>query len=186
MSEPTDTFQTVYIRPATPSDHDEIRRLVADAFGSDVEAELVERIRSSPEYEPAMELVAVADDRHVVGHVMISRALIRSRGGERSIAMLSPLAVAPAHQRRGAGRALVHASTQLADQRGEPLVVLEGNPAYYSELGFVAAADHGIRLPLPDWAPTEAAQVMLLTAYDPAEKTLRGTVEYPEAFAGLG
>ena len=43
----------------------------------------------------------------IVGHVMISHAVIRNDAGDRRIVMLSPLAVDPAHQRRGIGRALV-------------------------------------------------------------------------------
>ena len=82
----------------------------------------------------------------------------------------------------GIGAALVRSVTDLADRRGEPLVVLEGDPRYYSRFGFEPAATHGITLPLPDWAPTEAAQVLRLGHDDPR---LRGTVVYPEAFDGL-
>jgi putative acetyltransferase len=106
-------------------------------------------------------------------------------GGERSIVMLSPLAVSPAVQGRGVGGELVRAATSIADQQGEPLVVLEGSPVYYSRFGFVAAASHGLTLPLPDWAPPAAAQVMLLAAYDATDESLRGTVVYPPAFDGL-
>ncbi len=133
-----------------------------------------------------MDLVAELDDLGVVGHVMISRAMLRSpSGGERSIVMLSPLAVSPAVQGRGVGGELVRAATSIADQQGEPLVVLEGSPVYYSRFGFVAAASHGLTLPLPDWAPPAAAQVMLLAAYDATDESLRGTVVYPPAFDGL-
>jgi putative acetyltransferase len=117
---------------------------------------------------------------------MVSRALLRAPdGSDRSIVMLSPLAVAPVAQRSGVGGALVRAVTMIADERDEPLVVLEGDPAYYSRLGFVAAADHGITLPLPEWAPSAAAQVLLLSSYDAADNTLRGSVTYPAAFDGL-
>jgi putative acetyltransferase len=175
------------IRRAEARDHDAIRRVVAAAFGSDAEAELVERIRASPEYEPSMDLVAELDDLGVVGHVMISRASLQSpRSDERSIVMLSPLAVDPAAQGSGIGSALVRAATAIADQRREPLVVLEGNPDYYSRFGFVAAATHNITLPLPDWAPPAAAQVILLASYDPMDESLRGMVSYPPAFDGLG
>ena len=37
---------TIAIRPESAEDHDAIRQLVAAAFGSDVEAELVDRIRA--------------------------------------------------------------------------------------------------------------------------------------------
>ncbi len=174
------------IRRSEMPDHDAIRHVVAAAFGSDAEAELVDRIRASPEYEPSMDLVAELDDLGVVGHVMISRALLRSpAGSERSIVMLSPLAVAPAAQGTGVGGDLVRAATAVADERGEPLVVLEGNPVYYSRFGFVAASDHGITLPLPEWAPSAAAQVLLLSSFDSTDATLRGTVRYPAAFDSL-
>ena len=158
--------------------------MVADAFGSAVEADLVEAIRASPEYRPALSLVATLDDE-VVGHVMLSGARLRHGESTRPILMLSPLAVAPSHQRHGVGSALVRAAVALADEDGEPMVVLEGNPGYYGRLGFEPAVARGITLPLPDWAPPEAAQVMTLGAYDAADPTLHGTVEYPAAFDGL-
>ena len=176
------------IRPEQIADHRQIRRIVAQAFGSDAEADLVERIRESPEFVPEMALVAevgAGPDASIVGHVMISGAVIRSDEADRRIVMLSPLAVSPEFQRRGIGGALVRAATSLAEQLGERLVVLEGSPKYYSRFGFEPAARYGIAIHLPDWAPPEAAQVMLLGGYDGSEATLRGTVVYPPAFDGV-
>ncbi len=68
---------------------------------------------------------------------------------------------------------------RLADERGEPLVVLEGSPVYYGRLGFQRSAAYGIELPIPDWAPPEASQVLPLRNYDPS---IRGRVVYPPAF----
>ena len=158
--------------------------MVAAAFASEGEADLVEAIRASPEYRPALSLVAAVDGE-VVGHVMLSVAVLLHDQGERPILMLSPLAVAPPHQSQGVGGALVRAAVALADEQGEPLVVLEGSPGYYGRLGFEAAAALGLELPLPDWAPPEAAQVITLRAYDPEDPTLRGVVVYPAAFDGL-
>ena len=172
------------IRPETPADHDAIGRLVAAAFGSSVEVELVERIRASPEYLPDLALVAELGGE-VVGHVMISGAIIRSELGDRPIVMLSPLAVHPDHQRRGVGAALVGAATAGADALGEPLVVLEGEPGYYSRFGFAHSVRYGIELPLPDWAPSEAGQVVRLGRFDAADDSRRGTVVYPPAFDGV-
>ncbi len=113
------------IRPESEADHDAVRRTVTSAFGSDAEALLVDRIRASPECVPEMALVAVVDDE-VVGHVMISDAVLQHVSGERRISMLSPLAVRPERQREGIGRALVRAALAAADERREPLVVLKG------------------------------------------------------------
>jgi putative acetyltransferase len=172
------------VRPERAGDHDAIRLMVTAAFGSTVEADLVERIRASSEYVPETALVAELDGR-VVGHVMVSGATLRNDEGERTISMLSPLAVDPVHHGAGIGGALVRTVTAIADERGEPLVVLEGSPRHYARFGFVHSVPHGIELPLPDWAPAEAAQVLLLRSYDPDDSALRGRVVYPAAFDGV-
>ena len=172
------------IRAETPADHGAIHQVVAAAFGSEAEADLIDRIRTSPEYVAAMALVAVSEGE-VVGHVMVSGATLRHGEGERAIAMLSPLAVRPDRQRSGVGAALVEAVVEIADQRGEPLVVLEGSPRYYGRLGFEPSQRYGIEVPIPDWAPPEAAQMRRLSAYDPSDATAHGQVVYPAAFDGL-
>ncbi|BAN00966.1 GNAT family N-acetyltransferase [Ilumatobacter coccineus] len=174
----------IVIRPESSDDHSVIRDVVAAAFDSDVEADLVDRIRASPEYVPDMALVAEVDG-DVVGHVMVSGAVLRSAMTDRRISMLSPLSVRPDRQRAGVGSALVRAVLALADERGEPLVVVEGSPDYYRRFGFEHSASHGIEIDLPDWAPPEAEQVDLLSSFDPDDATLRGKVIYPPAFDGV-
>ena len=169
------------IRPEVETDRPAIAEVVERAFGSPAEARLVEAIRASPEYLAELAMVAIVDGQ-VVGHVMISRCRLVDDDSEHRIVMLSPLAVDPPHQRRGVGGALVRTVCGLADDRGEPLVVLEGDAGYYSRFGFGPAAEHGIELPLPDWAPPEAAQVLPLSHDDP---NMRGMVVYPHSFEVL-
>lgn len=166
------------IRPERPADFAAIRALVAAAFESHAEADLVEAIRASEHYIAELALVAELDDE-LVGHVMISGSTLRSESGDRRIVTLAPLAVAPTHQGAGIGSALVRAATAVAAERGEPLVVLEGNPAYYHRFGFEPSYDHGIEMTPPDWAPREAGQVLRLETYD---ASLTGSVVYPAAF----
>lgn len=148
------------------------------AFARPDEAWLVERIRSSGQYIAELALVATLGE-DIVGHVMISGAELQQGAAAVPIAILAPLAVAPAHQGCGFGSTLVRTACAAANQRGEPLVVLEGNPAYYARFGFEPAYLHGIELPLPSWAQREAGQVLRLDAYEP---DLRGPVVYPPAF----
>jgi putative acetyltransferase len=166
------------IRPERPEDHDAIAAVVAAAFKSEAEARLVELIRASPHFVPDLSLVAERDGA-IVGHVMLSYSALHSADGVRPVLQLSPLAVAPEHQSEGIGGALVREGVRRAEERGEPIVVLEGSPVYYGRFGFEHSALHGIELPIPDWAPPEASQVMRLTAYDPS---MRGRVVYPPAF----
>ena len=166
------------IREEHPDDHEAIRSVVAAAFGSAVEAQLVDDIRTSEHFIPELSLVAERDGE-VVGHVMISYVWLDKDAGRARVPSLSPLAVAPTHQKSGVGSSLVAAVTRAADERGEPLVVLEGSPTYYGRLGFEDAREHGILITLPSWAPAEAGQVMRLRNYDPS---LRGKVVYPPAF----
>ncbi|MEZ5228284.1 MAG: GNAT family N-acetyltransferase [Acidimicrobiales bacterium] len=101
-----------------------------------------------------MALVAELEGE-IVGHVMISGARLHHSEGDRSIALLSPLAVAPDRHKSRIGAALVEAVVAVADQRGVPMVVLEGDPGYYGRMGFEPSAGYGITMPLPDWAPRQ-------------------------------
>jgi putative acetyltransferase len=168
----------VTIRAEQLDDISAVGDVVAAAFGSRVNAQLVEDIRASENFVPDLSLVAEVDGR-VVGHVMVSYTALHDTSARHRIAMLSPLAVAPEFQGRGIGSDLVRAVAALADVRGEPLIFLEGSPGYYGRLGFEHSVRYGIRVVLPDWAPPEAAQILRLGNYDPA---IRGLVVYPPAF----
>jgi len=169
------------IRPERPEDHDAIGAVVEAAFGSPAEALLVERIRASDGYRAELALVADLDGA-VVGHVMISDAELHTPDAVRRLAMLSPLAVSPAHQKEGIGGELVGTACQLAADAGEALVVLEGSPVYYGRFGFEPSSTYGIDLPIPDWAPRDASQIRWLGEVDP---TMTGNVVYSSAFDGL-
>lgn len=164
-----------------------IAAVITAAFADEGEvARMVAGIRASAGYRPGMALVAEHSSDGVVGFVMISWATIRNTNGEFPVAMLTPLGVAPGHQRRGVGGALVRAALEVAEAAGDPFVILEGSPAYYPRFGFQPAAPRGIHIHLPDWAPPEAAQMAPLTRYDPAAPGAQGEVVYPPAVAELG
>ncbi len=172
----------IVIRPEQPDDDAAIRQLHRRAFPAphgEAVATLVARIRDSDRYVPELSLVAVLDDR-LVGHVLLSYFDLEMGFEKRTVLGLSPLGVDPDCQRSGVGRALVASVLEAADQMGEPLVVLEGVPAYYPQFGFLPAHEMGIAF--PEHVPLAAAQARPLLSND---SSLRGRVVYPEAFDGI-
>ena len=168
----------VLIRREVPGDAEVIRSVTAAAFarpGEDVPAEapLVDWLRASPAWIPELSLVALGPDGDVVGHVVCTRGSV----GPAPVLALGPLSVRPDWQRRGVGKALMHAVLGAGDALGEPLVALLGSTAYYPRFGFRPASEYGITPKPPQWA--EHFQVRTLTAYDPA---VRGDFAYPEPF----
>lgn len=156
------------IRAETPADVDAVREVVAAAFGEHAGhvLSLLDGLRTDPAWVDGLSLVAVGDDDDVVGHVLLTRVTITSARGPVPALTLSPLAVAPAAQRRGIGTALVAAALDAASAAGAPLVVLEGDPRYYGRRGFVAAEPVGLTSPSP-LIPPGAWQVALLPAHEP-------------------
>jgi len=163
------------------ADRAAIRAVVRAAFDHhESVADLVDLIRVSPEFVPELSLVARHEGK-VVGHMMLSHAeLVDERDDRHRVLTLSPLAVAPALQRRGIGSALVLAGLAGAEGLGEQLVLLEGSPRYYPRFGFRDCRTLRVQIDLPDWAPPEAGMAYALSAYHPA---VRGRLVYPPAFA---
>ena len=163
------------VRPEQPADHPAVRQVHAAAFGAHgpVVADLVDELRG----ERSLSLVA-EDGGEVVGHVLISPALLDAPPQLVPVATLSPLAVLPAHQRRGIGAALVRAGLQASAERRVPVVFLEGDPGYYGRFGFRAGGELGFRRPSLR-IPEPAFQAALLPAHQP---WMTGTFVYPDVF----
>ena len=170
------------VRPERAEDRPRILEVVEAAFGKPAERILVERLYADARvYRPGLSLVAESQRDGIVGHVLVTTAWLDEVGG-REIASLAPLAVWPARQGRGVGTALLHAVCAVCDDRGEPMVVLQGDPRYYGRVGFEASAPLGITMDIPDWASPEAMQLRRLTNYDPS---ITGRLVYPNAFEDL-
>jgi putative acetyltransferase len=165
------------IRVAIEADWATIPEIHRAAFGDegDEVARLTAELRASQWYEPELSLVA-EEGGAVVGHVMNTWSWLE--GGSPRLLQLSPLGVLPEHQQRGHGSALVRASLAAARARGEPLVLVEGNPSYYGRFGFVRADELGL-LPPPEALYDWAFQVAVL---EPEAEVPQGRVVYSEPF----
>jgi putative acetyltransferase len=168
----------VIVRAETPDDHADIRRIVDEAFGSTIEGDIVDAIRASDRFVPELSLVAVSAGQ-ALGHVMSSYVDVVP--GSRRVLQVGPLAVVPSHQRQGIGSALMHETIRVADGMGEPMLMLEGNPAYYGRFGFTRADERGIEMP-PECPGEPYFMLRPLRAYDP---TLQGRAVYPPETFGV-
>jgi putative acetyltransferase len=174
----------VLIRREGETDAEVIRAITAAAFArpsapghAPPEVTLVDELRASGAWIPALSLVAVepaaTGPGDVIGHVLCTRGHV----GDAPVLALGPLAVRPDRQRAGVGSALMHAVLGAGDALGEPLVALLGDPGYYGRFGFRLGSEYQINPPVAGWQPH--FQVRLLTAYRPS---VRGTFRYAEPF----
>ena len=169
------------IRPATPADEPAVARVVTGAFGpaeGPVVARLVEALRASPAWDPALSFVAEDPSGQIIGHVLATVNLLDAPRRLVDVLVLSPLAVLPAHQHRGVGSRLVRHALAVMQDRPEPLVFLEGSPGYYPRFGFQPAGEKGFRRPSLR-IPEPAFMVRPLPAYQP---WMTGTLVYADPF----
>jgi putative acetyltransferase len=156
-----------------PGEEGEVRGVVRAAFGDSEGVErIVDDLRTSDAWT-GLSFVAEHEGR-VAGHVLFTRSLLDAPDRLVPVLVLSPLAVLPVLQERGIGSALVRYALGELEDRPEPLVFLEGSPAYYARFGFLPGADIGFRRPSRR-VPRAAFQVMRLPAY---EDWMTGTLVY--------
>lgn len=171
------------LRREGPGEEAAVRRVVEEAFVDEpVVGELVDALRRSPDWVPGLSFVAELDGR-IVGHILFTRSLLDAPRRLVDVLVLSPVSVAPAQQRRGIGGALIRHGLDVVRQErpAEPLVFLEGDPAFYARFGFEAAERIGLRRPSLR-IPEPAFQVVRMSAWEP---WMTGTLVYSRVFWDL-
>ena len=141
------------IRNATLRDATAIELLHLDAFGpaeGPVVAKLAVDLLTCASAGSASVFLAVKDEQddvqRIAGCVIFSSVKIRGHESTRG-AILAPLAVETAQQRIGIGRSLVGHGLAAMKNQGVDLVLVYGDPRYYTRFGF--GFDHHISAPYP-------------------------------------
>lgn len=164
----------ITIRPESPADCPAVHSFLTAAFGQRDEADLVDRIRRAPGYDPDLSLIAELD-HHIVGHIHFSPITIASSDASTPALALAPVSVLPECQRRGIGSALVRDGLSACRAAGHRLVIVVGHPDYYPRFGFTPAHTFNILPPFDVLPPAFMALALNSGALD----GVCGTVRYP-------
>ena len=162
------------VRAEEQKDRAAVHAVNVSAFETSEEAHLVDALREHA--RPLVSLIA-EDNGAIVGHIMFSPVSLEGHPALR-IMGLAPMAVSPAHQRKGIGSALVRAGLEQCTQLGFGAVVVLGHPAYYPRFGFLPSARYGIGCEYD--VPEEVFMVVEL--HDGFLRGASGKVKYHAAF----
>lgn len=165
------------VRVMRPDEYTSVRTLSVSTFDDDTIGGLLDDLHDSWAWEDSLSFVALMDNE-LIGHVLYSRGFVDAPTRILDVLVLSPVAVAPQHQRRGVGGDMITRTLEQLEGRPEPLVFLEGSPRYYPRFGFESASSLGFTSP-SERIPDAAFMVRLLPKYEP---WMRGRLVYSDAF----
>ncbi|MCQ2463117.1 MAG: N-acetyltransferase [Clostridia bacterium] len=178
------------IRPETHRDYKDIVSLVLRSFGegtdysdgTDIVA-LIEEIRDSEYYIPALSFVAELDGK-IVGHFLFSRFPLSetpggSHGGanDTDIVMLAPVSVHADYLRHGIGSEMIRLGIEKVKEAGFNGIIVEGNYLFYNTVGFRTSSEYGI-FPVSGYPMTEPRCQMCMETHDGSLKGKCGYVVY--------
>jgi len=165
------------IRSEGPNDQVGVHAVNASAFETPAEANLVDLLRKA--VYPVISLVA-EDDGVIVGHILFSPVSLTGHI-DLKIMGLGPIAVAPEHQRKGIGSALVKAGLERCKELSFGAVIVLGHSGYYPRFGFTPSSSYGIICEYE--VPQEAFMVLeLVPGY---LQGATGIIKYHAAFDGV-
>jgi len=165
------------IRSEQPSDYQAIAEVLLHAFDRANEVRLVQEIRNSDRYIPALSLLAEVEGV-IVGHILFSYIDLVSYFTYKVLG-LAPLAVRSQFQNQGIG-SVVRAGLAKADAMAESMAIVLGHSHFYTRFGFKPSNQYGIESPFP--VPEDFIMVKPLNNY---QNTQRGKIVYPPAFLGV-
>jgi putative acetyltransferase len=168
----------VQIREERSNDIEAIYRVHESAFESSAEAQLVDLLRSRG--KATISLVA-EDGEQIVGHILFSPVSIDPPAHGWSALGLAPVAVIPARQRHGIGKALINEGLQRCKERGINLLVVLGDPDYYTQFGFKRAFEFGFH---NDYRADD--HFMVLELSPGALNNFNGLIKYAPEFDETG
>lgn len=134
-----------HIVPLDSQPETAIEQLLDAAFGTDRHGRTAYKIREGMPWIPALSFAMLDGDGALIGTLQSwPVALTQADGSQIPLIMVGPVAVDPAHQKGGHGRAMMDAVVAAARAlRTEPLMMI-GDPEYYGRFwGFTNEGTDG-------------------------------------------
>ncbi len=101
-------------------------------------------LRDKEDFIPELDLVLELDGK-VIANVMYTKSqLVDEQGNVREILTFGPIGVEPEYQRRGAGKALLERSFEIAIELGYKVIAIFGNPGNYVARGFKSCKKYNV------------------------------------------
>jgi len=164
----------IFIRPADEKDRPAILNVLCDAFRREDEARLVEKLWQAGAM--TTELVA-EEDGVIIGYCAFS--VVTSEPALDGLLLgLAPLAVLNERQGNGVGKALAMRGLEICHQQDAALIVVLGEPGYYSRFGFKPASDYDV-----SWAAMDAGRAFQLIDFAGITGATPHKISYHSAFA---
>ena len=155
--------------PLSAVDPQAVEDLLDAAFEPERKSRTSYLIRQGIEPLPALSFAALDDEDWLVGAIQVSpAALTDPHGRAYPLLMVGPVAVHPAHQGEGYGKALMAAALGAIEPAAPLPQVLIGDAEYYGRFGF-AEAPRGWQCPGP-WEPSR----LLVRCDDPGSLPTEG------------
>jgi len=170
----------IQVRTEEAEDIEAIREVHLRAFDpSPNEAELVDLLRQAG--KALISLVALSEGQ-IIGHVLFSPVTIEPAPPSPLRGLgLAPIGVLPAFQRQGIGKKLIEQGLRDCERAGYDLVVVLGDPRYYSRFGFARAKAYQLE---NEYGADEAFRVFELRPG--VLGNVRGMVKYQPEFQEAG
>lgn len=147
----------IFVREEEKKDYRRVEEITRSAFsypgrierggiGCPYEHWMVNELRKRDGILP-LSLVATVrsgETEELVGHIICSKAEVRTESGSFPVLNMGPISVLPDYQRKGVGKALIYAMIEKAKELGYGAILFFGRPEYYPQFGFKEAATFGV------------------------------------------
>jgi predicted N-acetyltransferase YhbS len=130
-------------------DGPQVDALIARAFGPGRFAKSSERVREFAEFAPELSVCAWSANAEGDGRLLGCARMWRVRVGGVPVTFLGPFAVEQGERSAGFGARMIARACEAAQAAGETHVVLVGDEAYFSRVGFANALARAITMPGP-------------------------------------